>query len=72
MPPSVVLSPPHQIDPVSLAALPRSTGGYILKGEGSLPSYSGKRADIRSGVLAHLSAIHEVDMIAQSRRVELV
>jgi hypothetical protein len=65
-------SPPHQIDPESLVALPRASGVCIFKGEDRLPSYSGKRADIRSGVLAHLSAIHEVDMIAQSRRVELV
>jgi hypothetical protein len=72
MPPSVVLSPPHQIDPVSLAALPRSTGGYILKGEGSLPSYSGKSVDIRSPELAHLSAKHKVGMIGQSHRLELV
>jgi hypothetical protein len=72
MPQPELLFPPHQIEPVSLAALPRSTSGYILKGEGSLPSYSGKSADIRSGVLAHLNAKHEVGMFGQLRRVELV
>lgn len=72
MPQPVLLSPPHQIDPESLAALPRASGVYIFKGEVSLPSYSGKSADIRSGVLAHLGAKREMGMIGQTRRVELV
>jgi excinuclease Cho len=62
----------HQIDPVSLAALPRTSGVYIFKGEGSLPIYIGKSVDIRSRVLAHLRAEDEVEMIAQSRRVEFI
>lgn len=65
-------APPHQIDPVSLAALPRTSGVYIFKGEGSLPIYIGKSVDIRSRVLAHLRAEDEARMIAQSRRVEFI
>ena len=64
--------PPHQIDPASLAALPRTSGVYIFKGEGTLPLYIGKSVDIRSRVLAHLRAEDEAEMIAQSRRVEFI
>jgi excinuclease Cho len=64
--------PPHQIDAESLAALPRTSGVYIFKGEGTLPLYIGKSVDIRSRVLAHLRAEDEVEMIAQSRRVEFI
>lgn len=63
---------PHQIDPVSLAALPRSAGVYIFKGVGTLPIYIGKSVDIRSRVLAHLRAEDEAEMIAQSRQVEFI
>lgn len=62
----------HPIDPDSLAALPRSAGVYIFKGEGTLPIYIGKSVDIRSRVLAHLRADDEAEMIAQSRRVEFI
>ena len=51
--------PSHQIDPDSLAALPRTSGVYIFKGEGTLPIYIGKSVDIRSRVLAHLRAEDE-------------
>jgi excinuclease Cho len=63
---------PHQIDPDSLAALPRTSGVYIFKGEGTLPIYIGKSVDIRSRVLAHLRAEDEAEMIAQSRREEFI
>ena len=63
---------PHLIDPDSLAALPRTSGVYIFKGEGTLPVYIGKSVDIRSRVLAHLRAEDEAEMIAQSRRVECI
>lgn len=62
----------HQIDPESLAALPRTSGVYIFKGEGTLPIYIGKSVDIRSRVLAHLRAQDEAEMIAQSRRIEFI
>jgi excinuclease Cho len=62
----------HQIDPDSLAALPRTSGVYVFKGEGTLPLYIGKSVDIRSRVLAHLRAEDEVEMIAQTRRVEFI
>jgi excinuclease Cho len=62
----------HQIDAASLSALPRSSGVYIFKGDGTLPIYIGKSVDIRSRVLAHLRAPDEVDMMAQSRRVEFI
>lgn len=60
------------IDPASLAVLPRSCGVYIFRGEGTLPIYIGKSVDIRSRVLAHLRAPDEADMIAQSRRVDFI
>lgn len=63
---------PHQIDPASLDVLPRTSGVYIIKGEGTLPVYIGKSVDIRSRVLAHLRAEDEAEMIAQSRRVEFI
>ena len=63
---------PHPIDPASLAALPRTSGVYIFKGEGRLPLYIGKSVDIRSRVLAHLRAEDEAEMIAQSRRVDFI
>jgi excinuclease Cho len=62
----------HQIDPESLAVLPRTSGVYIFKGEGTLPLYIGKSVDIRSRVLAHLRAEDEAEMIAQSRRVDFI
>ena len=63
---------PHLIDPASLAALPRTPGVYIFRGEGTLPLYIGKSVDIRSRVLAHLRAPDEAEMIAQSRRVDFI
>ena len=60
------------IDPDSLAALPRSSGVYIFRGEGTLPIYIGKSVDIRSRVLAHLRAEDEAHMMAQSRRVDFI
>ena len=63
---------PHQIDQDSLAALPRTSGVYIFKGESTLPLYIGKSVDIRSRVLAHLRAEDEAEMIAQSRRVDYI
>ena len=61
-----------QLDSASLAALPRSCGVYIFRGEGALPIYIGKSVDIRSRVLAHLRAPDEADMMTQSRRVDFI
>lgn len=60
------------IDPQSLDTLPRSSGVYLFKGEGSLPIYIGKSVDIRSRVLAHLRAVDEAEMMAQTTRVEFI
>ena len=62
----------HKIDPASLAALPRTPGVYIFKGEGTLPLYIGKSIDIRSRVMSHLRAPDEASMIAQTRRIDFV
>lgn len=62
----------HKIDPESLAALPRSFGVYIFKGEGALPLYIGKSVDIRSRVMSHLRAPEEASMIAQTRRIDFI
>jgi excinuclease Cho len=72
MPQPQATSITHQIDPASLDALPRTSGVYIFKGEGTLPLYIGKSVDIRSRVLAHLRAEDEVEMIAQSRKVDFI
>jgi excinuclease UvrABC nuclease subunit len=40
----------HKIDADCLAALPRTPGVYIFKGEGALLLYIGKSVDIRSRV----------------------
>lgn len=62
----------HKIDPESLAALPRSFGVYIFKGEGALPLYIGKSVDIRSRVMSHLRTPEEASMIAQTRRIDFI
>lgn len=62
----------NQIDPASLAVLPRTCGVYVFKGTSRLPLYIGKSVDIRSRVLAHLRAEDEARMIAQTRRVDYV
>jgi excinuclease Cho len=62
----------HKIDTASLAALPRSSGVYIFKGEGKLPLYIGKSVDIRSRVMSHLRAPDEASMIAQTRRIDFI
>jgi excinuclease Cho len=64
--------PEHKIDPESLAALPRTFGVYIFKGEGTLPLYIGKSVDIRSRVMSHLRAPDEASMIAQTRRIDFI
>lgn len=53
----------HKIDPVSLTALPRTSGVYIFKGEGTLPLYIGKSVDIRSRVMSHLRTSDEARML---------
>jgi excinuclease Cho len=63
---------PHQISPASLAALPRSAGVYIFKGEGTLPLYIGKSVDIRTRVLSHLRTQDEASMIAQTRKIDFI
>jgi len=62
----------HKIDPASLAVLPRTSGVYIFKGEGTLPLYIGKSVDIRSRVMSHLRAPDEASMIAQTRRIDFI
>jgi len=62
----------HKIDPDSLAALPRTAGVYIFKGEGKLPIYIGKSVDIRARVMSHLRAPDEASMIAQTRRIDFI
>jgi excinuclease UvrABC nuclease subunit len=47
-----------------VAALPRTSGVYIFKGEGTLPLYIGKSVDIRSRVMSHLRAPDEASMVA--------
>ena len=69
---NLMQSDSHRIDQASLAALPRSPGVYIFKGEGTLPLYIGKSVDIRTRVHSHLRARDEVRMIAQSRKVEFI
>jgi len=64
--------PEHKIDPDSLAALPRTSGVYIFKGEGTLPLYIGKSVDIRSRVMSHLRTPDEASMIAQTRRIDYI
>jgi len=64
--------PIHKIDPASLAALPRGSGVYIFKGEGTLPLYIGKSVDIRSRVMSHLRTPDEASMIAQTRRIDFI
>ncbi len=59
-------------DPAVVASLPRTSGVYIFKGEGKLPLYIGKSVDIRSRVQAHLRAKDEAEMMAQSRRVDVI
>jgi excinuclease Cho len=65
-------APDHRIDPSSLNALPRTSGVYIFKGEGTLPLYVGKSVDIRARVQSHLRAKDEAAMLAQSRRVDFI
>ena len=62
----------HKIDPDSVAALPRTSGVYIFKGEGTLPLYIGKSVDIRSRVMSHLRTPDEASMIAQTRRIDFI
>ena len=62
----------HTIDADSLAALPRTSGVYIFKGEGKLPLYIGKSVDIRSRVMSHLRAADEASMVAQTRRIDFI
>ena len=64
--------PAHKIDPDSLSALPRTSGVYIFKGEGTLPLYIGKSVDIRSRVMSHLRTPDEASMIAQTRRIDFI
>jgi excinuclease Cho len=62
----------HKIDPESLAALPRTSGVYIFRGEGTLPLYIGKSVDIRARVMSHLRTPDEASMIAQTRRIDFI
>ena len=64
--------PAHAIDPDSLAALPRSPGVYVFRGEGTLPLYIGKSIDIRARVLSHLRTPDEAKMLAQTKRIEFI
>lgn len=62
----------HAVDPTQLASLPRTSGVYIFKGEGTLPLYIGKSVDIRSRVMSHFRAPDEARMMAQTRRIEVI
>lgn len=62
----------HKIDPASLAALPRSSGVYIFRGDGKLPLYIGKSVDIRSRLMSHLRAPDGASMIAQTRKIDFI
>lgn len=62
----------HGIDADNLAALPRAAGVYIFRGEGTLPLYIGKSIDIRARVLSHLRTPEEANMLAQTRRVDVI
>ncbi len=64
--------PADKIDQESLSALPRTSGVYIFRGEGTLPLYIGKSVDIRSRVMSHLRAPDEASMIAQTRRIDFI
>ena len=63
-------NPDHRIDPASLDALPRTSGVYVFRGEGTLPLYVGKSVDIRARVQSHLRAADEAAMLAQARWVD--
>jgi excinuclease Cho len=60
------------MDAASIAALPRTSGVYIFRGEGTLPLYIGKSVDIRSRVQAHFRASDEAEMMGQTRRVDVI
>ena len=62
----------HQIAAECLDALPRTSGVYIFKGDGTLPLYIGKSVDIRSRVLSHLRTPDEAKMIAQTRQIDFI
>jgi len=62
---------PHLIDPDSLAALPRTSGVYIFKGEGTLPSTSARALTFVVGCWPTCGP-KTSEMIAQSRRVEFI
>jgi excinuclease Cho len=62
----------HQIAAECLDALPRSSGVYIFRGEGTLPLYIGKSVDIRARVLSHLRTPDEAKMIAQTRQIDFI
>jgi DNA polymerase-3 subunit epsilon len=49
------LLPPH-LDPASIEAIPEAPGIYLFYGEAPAPLYVGKGANLRSGVLAHVSS----------------
>ena len=66
------VTPQYRIDSESLAALPRTPGVYIFRGEGTLPLYIGKSVDIRARVMSHLRAPDEASMIAQIRRIDFI
>lgn len=68
----VNVKPMLKIDPDSLASLPRTSGVYIFKSEGTLPLYIGKSVNIRSRVLSHLRTPGEANMIAQTRRIDFI
>ena len=62
----------HTIDPAHVSALPRTSGVYIFKGEGTLPLYIGKSVDIRSRVMSHFRAPDEARMMAQTRQIDVI
>ena len=52
--------------------LPRTSGVYIFRGEGTLPLYIGKSVDIRARVMSHMRAPDEAKMMSQTRQVDYI
>lgn len=52
--------------------LPRTSGVYIFRGDGTLPIYIGKSVDIRARVMSHVRAPDEAKMMSQTRQVDFI
>ena len=67
---------PSHLDNAQIAAIPDTTGVYLLFGDNDLPLYIGKSTRLRSRVLSHFSADHaserELRLSQQVRRIEWI